>query len=73
MRSEGETDMKKYFDFQDMMKLIYAIIEASPRRGTKGKMNCPVCGGINSVLYARNLLNGRYSARCTECGINYSE
>ncbi len=64
---------KKYFEFQDMMKLIYAIIEVSPKRGARGKIDCPVCGSGGSVVYARNLLDGHHHARCRACGIRYDE
>ncbi len=65
--------MKQYFELQDVMKLIYAIIEIKPRRGAKGKINCPVCGTKGSVTYARNLIDGHHRAECSQCGINYIE
>lgn len=59
--------------FQNLILFMNEIIAHDPERGVVKRMDCPICGGGNSVRYIRSTYNGHLHANCDACSMNLTE
>ncbi len=70
--AQAEADDAKMFE--DMTKARSAIVQSCGGKwkrgdpGRQGKVNCPVCQGVDSLQYTRAGYNGHIHARCKTDG-----
>lgn len=69
MRKNKRTDPM----IQNLILFLNDVIAHEPERGVVKQMDCPICGGMNSVRYTRSTYNGHLHARCDACAMNVTE
>ena len=54
-------------------ELIRTLWATNLRRGEMKAMDCPLCGGKQTLFFSRNDYNGHLSAACYSCRVSIRE
>ena len=68
------TQERKVTDMEELTQkvndFIIALCRLNIPRGGSGRMDCPACGGKETVWYGRTDYNGHIHAGCSACGLS---